>query len=64
MDVDVLDAKSFALYRIEIPYPFTASVFGCRVATIVVNAVPSVTVVVISLVNPDTQAWPGKLNTV
>jgi len=62
VDVDVLDTKSFALYRIETPYPFTASVTECRVATMVVNAAPSVTVVVASLANPDTQAWPGKLS--
>jgi hypothetical protein len=63
-DEDVLDAKSFASYRIETPYPFTASVFVCRVASRTVNADPSVTVVVISLVNIEAQAWPGKLNAV
>jgi hypothetical protein len=61
---DVLDTKSFASYRIETPYPFTASVFVCSVASRTVSADPSVTVVVISLVNIEAQAWPGKLNAV
>lgn len=64
MEEDVLDPKSFASYRIEIPYPFTASVFGCSVASKIVNAEPSVTVVVTWLVNSDTQAWPMKLKSV
>lgn len=56
--------KSFSLYRIETPYPFTASVPVCRVASSTVNAEPSVTMVVIWLVKTEAHAWPMKLNIV
>lgn len=64
VELGILVEKSFALYRIDTPYAFISSVEACRVASMTVNALPSVTVVVICFVNGEAQASPRKLNNV
>lgn len=58
---DVEEMKSAALYRIETPKPFTASVLGCSVTISVVRATASIASVVSTAPNMETHAWPGKL---